>query len=161
MRELNTPEMNRLSGYLEAMVDFLIGVNYVTHFETKGFVLAERDFVAQSIVKSAYPESEPEHAEVLSCSVQQMIERLNTSFTLPDPPYSDGDFRKEITENLSRHYLSLLKACVDYERALIVEYRPSDGVNDELWDFIYWGFTFLIYNAEQGRCVIIHGAASD
>ena len=55
VKELDTPELNRLSGYLDAMSDFLIGVNYVTHFETKGFVLAPEDFVAQSVFKRAYP----------------------------------------------------------------------------------------------------------
>ncbi|HEX8846464.1 MAG TPA: hypothetical protein VF791_17585 [Pyrinomonadaceae bacterium] len=161
MKELNTPELNKLSGYLEALGNFIIGADYVTWFEAKGFDLTGSAFDVEDVIKGAYPGSKPEKGEIIVRSDNNMIERVNKSLKLPDPPYSRSDFRGEIEMNLINGYWKYLKACIDYEKANIIEYIPSQSGDDELWDFIHWGFTFLIYSEEQRRCVIIHGGASD
>ena len=161
IRELRTPEINRFSGYLEALGIFIIGVDYLTWFEVKGFELGRSAFTAESVLRKAYPKSRPEKGQVIERSSEDMIERINKSLKLSDPPYSDSDFRNEIERNLISGYWKHLKAALDYEHAKIIEYGPVQGVDDELWDFIYWGFTFLIYSEEQRQCVVIHGGASD
>jgi hypothetical protein len=158
---LNIPEMYIFNGYLEAIGDFIIGPNYITWFEAKGFNLIDSDFSPSYLIKAAYPDSKPEQGKLDEISIDQMVEYVNKNLRLPNPPYTDEGFRYEIQKNVIASYWEHLKACIDYDKAKIIEYFPSFNSGDELWNFIFWGFTFLIYNKEQNRCIIIHGGSCD
>jgi len=160
MKEITTPEMFRLRAYLEALSELLIDENYEIRLEARGLETSE-DQSIQEIIKKVYPEARTEKAEFILCSIDQMIERINKSIGLAIASHCLPAISSLARARISGHLLALLRDCLDYDRARLIEYRPAQGVDDELWDFIYWGFTFLIYNQEQARCVIIHGSASD
>ena len=161
LRDLSIPEIHSFNGYLEAMGEFIIGANYMTWFETKGFDLDGSEFSERHLIKAAYPNSHPERGKFDEISVDCMVEYVNKNLRLPNPPYTDEGFREEIQEGVIHGYWEHLRACIDYEEAFIVSYMPAFDGDDELWNFIFWGFTYLIYNGKQNRCIIIHGGASD
>jgi len=159
--KLNIPEIHSLNGYLEAMGDFIIGTNYITWFEASGFESTDSEFSANNLIKAAYPNSQPEKGRFIEVSVEQMVEYVNKSLSLPDSLYGRGGLAAVLEKNVASSFWGHLKACIDSEKAKIVFYEPGFDVGDELYNSILWGFTYLIYDEEQSRCVIIHGGASD
>lgn len=161
LTKLSIPEIYSFNGYLEALGEFIVGSNYVTWFEAKGFDLDGSVFSGSQLIKAAYPNSNPERGKFNEISVDRMVECVTKNLRLPNPPYTDEGFREEIQNGVTTGFWQHLKACIDYHEAFIVSYMPAFNANDELWNFIFWGFTYLIYNGKENRCIIIHGGACD
>lgn len=184
MRLQNTPEIAKLNGYMEAMSSCLNGCNYVIWFSAKGIELEENDLDShcfdalviqtnlqevtpgpelQSLMQLAYPGTKPHLATMCEChhGPTSLTSRVNTFIARINPSDGFKNVGKHKKQNLTTGFWRNVSACIDYENSRVLQYNPAFGVDDELWDFIIWGFTFLVVDKERRRCLLIHGAASD
>lgn len=184
MQLQNTPELGKLNGYMEAMSCCLNGCNYVIWFSAKGIELENGDLEPhildeltiranrqevipnlelQKLIQLAYPGAKPDFATISEChnGPTWLTHRINTFIARINPSAGFKNVDKYKKHNLIGGFWHNVSACIDYETARVFQYNPAFDVNDELWDFIIWGFTFLVVNEKQRRCLLIHGAASD
>jgi hypothetical protein len=184
MKLQNTPELAKLNGYMEAMSYCLNGCNYVIWFNAKGIELEDYDLPfqtldnlairenlqevtpnseLQSLMQLAYPGTTPHLATMCEChhGPTLLTTRINTFIARINPSDGFKNVDRHKKHSLTVGFWRNVSACIDYENSRVFQYNPAFGVDDELWDFIIWGFTFLIVNREQQRCLLIHGAASD
>lgn len=184
MKLIKSPELARLNGYMEAMSCCLQGCNYVIWFNARGIELEDGDLEPdtlnelamqetfqeatlnlemQRLIKLAYPGAKPDLATMVEChhGPTWLVTRTNTFIARINPSDGFKNVSKDKKNNLIVRFWANVSRCIDYENARIFQYNPAFGVDDELWDFIIWGFTFLIVHQEQKRCLLIHGCASD
>ncbi|MCC3585005.1 hypothetical protein [Microcoleus sp. PH2017_30_WIL_O_A] len=184
MKLHNTPEIAKLNGYMEAMSCCLDGCNYVVRFSAKGIQLEDNELESQtldelairenlqevipgselqSLMQLAYPRTHPHLATMCEChhGLTWLTTRVNTFIARINPSDGFKNVDKHKKQNLTIGFWRNVNACIDYQNSRFFQYNPAFGVDDELWDFIIWGFTFLIVNEQQRRCLLIHGAASD
>jgi hypothetical protein len=164
LKSLDTPEFHRLDGCFDGMSGLLSEGQLDWYFEAKGFELNDVDFDVTSIIKAAYPRSNPEKACITECSDREMLDKIKRQLSVARPMW--GDPNRTAPVPLLNHDAAmwrLLKECIDYDQARIFEYVPSYDVNDfdELHCGITGEFTFIIYNENQKRCVIIGACNSD
>lgn len=182
MKLENTPEIAKLNGYMEAMSYCLKGCDYVIWFSARGIELDDGDLDSQVLNRLAidknYREKTPE-AELqkliqladlktkphLSTMVEGnrylLTTRINTFIARINPSDGFKNVGKHKKNDLIRCFWRNVEAYIDHENSRIFQYNPAFGVDDELWDFIIWGFTFLLFNQKQKKCLLIHGGASD
>ena len=68
---LETREFYRLDGCLDG-ISGLIGEGQLDwYFEVKGFECCGKDFRVETIIKAAYPQSQPEKATITECSPRE------------------------------------------------------------------------------------------
>jgi hypothetical protein len=184
MRLQSTPEIAKLNGYMEAMSCCLNGCNYVIWFSAKGIELEENDLDSQvldnlairenaqeatldselqHLMQLAYPGTKPHLATMCEChhGPTLLTARVNTFIARINPSDRFKNVSRDKKKNLVVGFWNNVSAYIDYENSRVFQYNPAFNVDDELWDFIIWGFTFLIVNREQRRCLLIHGGASD
>jgi hypothetical protein len=184
MRLQNTPELAKLNGYMEAMSCCLNGCNYVIWFSAKGIELEDNDLdpqrldelaiqgnlqevipgsELQQLMQLAYPCTKPHLATMCEChhGPTLLTARVNTFIARINPSDGFKNVGRHKKDSLVMGFWDNVSACINYENSRIFQYNPAFGVDDELWDFIIWGFTFLVVNREQKKCLLIHGAASD
>ncbi|MEH2211210.1 hypothetical protein [Nostoc sp.] len=180
----NTPELGRLNGYMEAMSCCLQGSNYVIWFSAKGIKLEDGDLESptldklaiqknsqeatpdlemQRLIQLAYPGAKPELATMCECyhAATVLTTRINSFIARINPSDGFKNVEKSKKHNLITSFWRNVNECIDYQNARVFQYNPAFDVDDELWDFIFWGFTFLIVNQEQRQCLLIHAGASD
>ncbi len=175
MKLKNTAEVNRLTGYMGAMSRCLDGCNYATYFSAKivefdgeidftGLEMCGRagislDLQLQEIVRLAYPESKPELATIADSGIMRLkIGQFISYVNLEDGARSLVIPKKQ---ELARGFWEHVKDCIDLAQATVLEYTPALEADDELGRFIFWGFTFLIFNQEKQQCLLLHCQASD
>ena len=182
MKLSNYPEVAKLNGYMEAMSCCLQGCNYVVWFSARGIGLNEGDLESkvldqlqiqadlqektppqelQKLMLLAYPQSQPHLSTMVEYNHHMLTIRINTFIA----HLNTSDHLRNISStkkgNLITGFWRNVEAFIDYRQAKVLQYKPAFDVNDELWDFIIWGFTFVIINQAQKRCLLIHGGASD
>ena len=182
MKVINSPEIAKLNGYMEAMSCCLDGCNYVIWFSARCIELNDKDLTPQildrleigkdfqeqapsvelqELIKLAYPKSQPHLATMVEYNNCLLTTRINTFIARVNPSDNFKNVSKHKKRNLINRFWQNVSAIIDYENSRIFQYNPAFDVDDELWDFIIWGFTFLIINQNTKKCLLIHGGASD
>lgn len=182
MRLQNTPEIAKLNGYMEAMSACLQGCDYVVWFNAKGIELERKDLDSrvlddleiqanlqqvtpgqelQRLMQLAYPGTQPHLSTMCEYGSTQLTSRVNTFIAHINPQDGFKNIHKYKKQSLTTGFWKNVSACINYENSRVFQYYPAFGVEDRLWDFTIWGFTFLVVEKEQKRCLLIHGAASD
>ncbi|MDJ0636295.1 MAG: hypothetical protein QNJ34_24150 [Xenococcaceae cyanobacterium MO_188.B29] len=162
MNLLNTLELNRLIGYMDALRWSLNGCNYVTWFDAKELKLEDTKIDIQALIKLAYPQTKVENATFSESSSLHMVETINGFIGRVNPYDRDKNLADSKKRNLTTGFWNNLSKCIDYQNAKIIEYIPQGyNINDPLNNFVFSGFTFLIINQEQKLCLVIHGSSSD
>jgi|GEM_PF-5307190 len=182
MKVVNSPEIAKLNGYMEAMSCCLNGCNYVIWFNARGIEFNDEDLTSQTLdrleigknfqektpdlelqelIKLAYPKSKPHLATMVEYNNCLLITRINTFIARINPSDNFKNVSKHKKRNLINRFWQNVGSVIDYENSRIFQYNPAFDVDDELWDFIIWGFTFVIINQMQNKCLLIHGGASD
>lgn len=184
MRLQNTAELGRLNGYIQAMSCCLNGCNYVIWVSARGVKLEDGDLEPQTLdklaisetlqeptpdlelqklIQLAYPEAKPNLATVFEChhGPTLLINRINSLIARINPSDGFKNVEKSKKHDLIRCFWRNVSECIDYQNVRVFQYNPAFNVDDELWDFVIWVFTFLVVNEEQRRCLLIHGAVSN
>lgn len=137
---------------------FLVGVNYVTHFEAKAFDLPNSHLPISKMMLLAYPDSRPDEASIQVCSLEILLEITNPCFSYSGASFTQIDTNDTIAENLRAEFWHHLRNCIDYENAAIYSYNSEIGLPGFN---IFWSFSWLIHNAAQKKCVFLYGGSSD
>jgi hypothetical protein len=146
IREIETPELHRLIGYLETLSERIRTGEVFWEFEARLFEYEDRISDIRELIKSAYPDVKIESAQITEGSVDDMRETLEHEL---------GHFLPQISTYLVEMW-SHLKECIDYEEPRICEYFSSE--KDGLLHGILGDFAIIIYNDDSGRCLFLLGA---
>ncbi len=158
LKEIETPALHKLDGYLEAVSEFIRTGELKWYFEVKLFECEEPVSDVGRLIIAAYPDAKLEKAEIPEASAQGMVETLEHEL---------GRFCPEIEalrmlgpiSTFTAAMWSYLSECIDYEHARIFEYFSSE--KDSLLNGIAGDFAFIIYNERLHRCLILSGATCD
>src|SRR5687767_3450109 len=128
LKEIETPDLHKLLGYLDAVADFIRGGELKWYFDAKLFDCEGRFTDVRSLIKTAYPDSKPELADIDEGTIADFVATLKHEFSkwLKPPEVALLKPVTDMRTELWHH----LKACVDYENARVFEYytqEPIDG----------------------------------
>jgi len=164
MKLLNTLELNRLIGYMEALSCSLNGCNYVTIFNAQQLKIEDNNLEIQKLVKFAYPQTKVENATISESSSSEMVERINSFIQGVNPYDKENNLADSKKRNLITGFWNNVSKCIDYQNSEIIEYIPQRknyNIQDPLNNFIIFGLTFLIIDRQQKISLLIHCSASD
>jgi hypothetical protein len=177
MKLQSKSEVDRLIGYMSAMSRCLNGCNYVTWFDAKIIELDQKlefedlgslgcagtspNLQLQEIIRLAHPGSKPDCASVADANSGVMIKKLNQFIAYINTEDGSEGLTRPKKKDLVRGFWEHVNDCVDVRQSQILEYIPAISEDDALGQFIFWGFTFLIFDQKQQQCLMLHCGASD
>jgi hypothetical protein len=177
MKLRSTDEVDRLTGYMNAMSCCLNGCNYVTWFSAKTVEFdSEVDFTGlkmrgragafldsnlQAIIRLAYPESKPDLATIADTNNGRMRLKFGKFISYINTEDEARSLVMPKKQELARGFWQHVNDCVDLEQSIILEYTLALGEDDVLGNFIFWGFTFLLFSKEKQQCLLLHCGAAD
>ena len=153
MRELSTPEFEQFLQQLRYYDENTFG-NLSPFFDAKLLLMESSDDPAP-IITFAYPETEVDKAHINQRSNEELENAINQFFS------HVKDFDGRSSSAVAGAFLSGLKSCIDLENSNLWEYVPDWQSSDELYDYIAFGFTYIIVNRNHARCLIVHGGYMD
>jgi len=152
MRELVTHEFERFKQHLSYYDENSLG-NLSPFFEAKFFEL-QSSATPLAIIAHAYPQAKVEQAQTSTISPDELTNAIRVFFTHVEDKDQD-------IERMPDDFLKLMESCINYKDSKICRYDPDSRSQDELYDFIAWGFTYVIETPHDGRCLLIHGGYMD
>jgi hypothetical protein len=180
MKLQNRSEVDRLIGYMNAMSRCLNGCNYVTWFDAKSIEFDQKlDFgdleslgrlghlgtppnvQLQELIRLAYPRSKPDCAFVADANSGVMMKKLNQFIAYINTEDGSEGLTRPKKKDLVRGFWEHVKDCADVNQSHVLEYIPAISEDDMLGQFIFWGFTFLIFSQDKKQCLMLHCGASD
>jgi hypothetical protein len=153
MKEISTPQFEQFRDQLRYYDDKMLG-NLSPFFEAK-LLEIESHLNPASIVTHAFTETVVDKAEISQRSTNEIETAIKTFFS----PFTGRDGRT--SSAMADEVLDGLRACINLDGAKVWEYFPDDSTSDELYDYIAVGFTYVCVNAEETRCLILHGGYMD
>lgn len=153
MKELNTAEFEHFQQFLKYFDENSLG-NLSPFFDAKLFTL-ESPATPASIIRYAYPETEIEKAQISERSRDEVAASIRGFFSHIE------DVDKSASSGMATEFLNGLQSCIADEYSNVWEYSPDLGGVDELYDFIAFGFTYIVVTADENRCLVIHGGYMD
>jgi catechol 2,3-dioxygenase-like lactoylglutathione lyase family enzyme len=75
--------------------------------------------------------------------------------------FSRVEDNEQYTERMAHDFLKLVESCINYKESKIWSYDPDWQSQDELYDFIAWGFTYVIVAQDDPHCLFIPGGYMD
>jgi hypothetical protein len=153
-----TPELDRIAGYLDAAQHVFIQGQYDVSLDVAAFDVSAEVVTEDEILQAAYPDgcNSIEHRE--GYSLDQMIADIERVLTIRREYWNPefGGSPNRIESNLRKGYWSHIRACFPIDDARIVKLG---------WDVpfvnIGEGFTFVLYSTEPCRCLLLVGNVCD
>lgn len=158
LKEIETPALHKLDGYLEAVSEFIRTGELKWYFEAKLFECEESVPDIRQLIVAAYPNAKPEKAEIREASAADMVDTLEHELGRFCPPIEALRVLGPIS-TFTAALWQYLSECIDYEHSQIFEYFSSE--KDGLLCGIMGDFAFIIYNEHLHRCLILSGATCD
>jgi hypothetical protein len=156
---IQTPEIHRLRGYLDALQDLTIAGDHPSLFDIFACDLPQSDFEITELFAGIYPYLLEPKVDLREASLSSMMGNINRALTLATSVYDSKSPYWQAKGYASQYNLAgfweQVKGCIDYEGASIFEYYDSEEAD------AYWKFTYAICNKQQGRLVILYGRASN
>jgi len=149
---VQTREVQRLRGYLDAIQDITLCGDHPALFDILVYETPKGDFQAAEWLKAAYPYDRSETFSIRACSFSYMVEEIEKDVFLsiwPNDDFSGWQGRGFSLPGIGGDLIELFQ----YADVSILKY------NNQISSDAYWTFTFMIYNHRY--CVILHGRASN
>jgi hypothetical protein len=157
LRRVTSPQIDQLTGYLDAAQHAFIKGQYDVSLDATVFEIAAATVTDEDVLTAAYEGFNPIEYRA-DCSVKTMVARINDVLTLRREMWADN-FRGIpyiVEERLRTGYWAHVRACFDCDNARIVELGPDvPGVN------IGIGFCFVLYASDMRTCMVLVGNVSD
>ena len=153
MKEIKTLELERFRQHLEYRGDKTLR-NLNLFFDVKLFEL-ESPVSPSVIIAQAFSEAKPEKAQISECSQNDFSDGIINFFTHLEGTNPESQFK------FAYEFLEALESVVKLENSKIWEYIPDESCFDELYDFIGWGFTYVIVEESNRQCLVVHGGYID
>jgi hypothetical protein len=157
---IETPDLFKLLGYLDAVADFIRRGELKWYFDAKLFDCEGNFSDVRSLIKTAYPDSKPELADIDKASISDLVATLKHEFSKWLEPAEAEKLLKPVTD-MRNELWQHLKECVDYENARVFEYYPRDTMDDFGAGGITGNFAAVILNETQKRCLMLSGGDCD
>ncbi len=156
LKQVNTSDLARLEGYLEAAQHIFTRGELDVTLETALFEISDSDVTDEDVIRAAYSTFSPiEHR--VECSLDEMMSGVHNILTITRRFWKSDDWVPKMLENnLRERYWQLVKCCFDYTNARIVELG-----NDVPYVNISGGFTYILYAPDMSRCLLLVGNTSD
>jgi hypothetical protein len=157
LQHLQTTEVIRLEGYLEAAQHVFTKGDLDVSLEVALFEISDSNITDEEVIRAAYPNSNPiEHRA--ESSVQEMTARVHGLLSIAKGFWQSRRVAELLEEKLREGYWEHLKSCFDYTNARIVELGDDvPYVNIPHGE----GFTFVCYAPDMSRCLLLVGNISD
>lgn len=158
-KEINPPAVYKLTGYLEALSDFIRTGELKWYFDVALFEYEFANVDIKLLIKLAYPHSNPEKANITESSIHDLFESLKHKLgRWLQPPVSKIlldtlDIRGEIGEYMNE--------CVRCEDAQVFDYTTSDHLDEFGSGGIAGNFAAVIVDKNQKRCLFLSGGDCD
>jgi hypothetical protein len=153
MKEINTTELEQFREHLEYREDKTLR-NLNLFFDVKMFEL-ESSASPSVIILQAFPDAKPEKARIVELSENEFSDGVIDFFSHLENTNQENQFK------IAYEFLEALKSVIKLEHSKIWEYLPGVSSFDRLYDYIGWGFTYIIVEESKRQCLIIHGGYID
>jgi len=160
LTEIETPDLLKLIGYLEAVSDSIRTGELKWYFDVRLFECEGPFSDIKVLIKAAYPESNPETAEITEGSIHDLAETLRHELGRRLEPIEGLRLLTPVTE-LRGEMWQYLKECIDYEQSRIFEYTTTDGLDTFCSGGTVGNFAAVILNENQKRCLMLSGGDCD
>ena len=158
LKEIETPVLDRLEGYLEAVSESIRTGELKWYFEANLFEYEESVSDVKQLIKAAYPTAEPEKAQVDECSIDDVLDTLRHELGRSLTESESLKFLMPMT-NINSEMWQYVGGCIVFEESRIYEYFSSE--KDGLLNGILGDFAFIIHDENRHRCLIVSGATCD
>lgn len=160
LKEIETPEVYKLIGYLDAVGDVIRTAELKWSFDAKLFEYEGSFSDIQSLIKTAYPGSKPELAEIDEGSIQDLVETFKHELGRWLPASESLRLLTPVTE-LRGEMWNYVNACVDLENSRVFEYFTQEPLDDFRGGGIVGNIAAVILNEHQNRCLFLSGGDCD
>src|SRR5687767_874844 len=160
LRAIEPPALYKLIGYLEAVSDFIRTGELKWDFDIKLFEYDEVVSDVRLLVKSAYPGSFPDKAQIIEGSLSDLVDIFKHEF-------GRGSQQSELLTNLTPvtemrgELWNYLNGCLSLPGARLYVYTASDMLDDFGSGGIIGNFAAVILNESQRRCLFLSGGDCD
>jgi hypothetical protein len=160
LKEIETPDVYKLIGYLDAVGDFIRTGELKWSFDVRLFDCEGTFSDIQSLIKAAYPDSTPELADISEGSISDLVETFRHEFGRWLDPTTSAKLLRPVTEMYSEIWQHL-NACIDYENSRVFEYFTQEPLDDFRGGGIVGNIAAVILNENQKRCLMLSGGDCD
>jgi hypothetical protein len=157
LKRIQSPESDRLSGYLEAAQYICIKGQYDVMLDAACFEILDKEIDDEDVVDAAYQGGYNPIEHRAECSVEAMVAGVHNTLSLSrgfwKPEYTIPDL---VENNIREGYWRHVGACIDYKNARVVElgwHVPHINISG--------GFTYVLYAGDKKRCMLLVGNVSD
>jgi hypothetical protein len=160
LKEIHPPALYKLLGYLEAVSDFIRTGELKWYYDIRLVDIECDSLDIKLLIKSAYPGSNPETAQINESAFQNLVETLRHELGRRLKPEEVLKLLTPVTELRGEmwHYLG---ECVNYNASRVIEYTTSDALDDFGSGGIVGNFAFVIIDENQNRCLFLSGGDCD
>jgi hypothetical protein len=153
MKEMSTPQFEQFLQRLRYFDENMLG-NLSPFFDAK-LLEIESPANPSIIIASSFPAAVVDRAEISKRSAAEIETAIKTFFS----PFTDTNGRGSFV--MANEFLDGMRSCIDLDNSKGWEYFPDWRSSDELYDYIAVGFTYLIVNRDETRCLVVHGGYMD
>jgi len=158
MKEIETPALHKLAGYLEAISEFIRTGELKWYFDVRLFEGEQSGSDVLSFIKEIYPDARFERSDISEASAKDVVETLEHELGRFCPPLE----ALRVLGPSSTYTAAMwqyLSECIDYEHSRIFEYFSPE--KDSLLSGIMGNFAVIFYNERLNRWLIFSGATGD
>jgi hypothetical protein len=156
LKEIKTPELQKLFSYLEALSERIRTGEVFWDFEVTLFEVNGSISDVGQLIKSAYPDAMPERADISEASVEDVLETLNHELGRFLPEIESLSILTPVT-SLHGEMWRYVDECIDCGRASFFEWFAKEKP-DRLIGGILGEFAIIIYNEHIHRCLFLLGS---
>ncbi len=157
LKELKPNEMHQLSGYLEAVSDFLRTGEIRWNFEVRLFEVDVATFDLIEFLKEVYPDSKPRPEKICNSSLEGILTTLKHELDL----FASSELRgriRPVTTGTGEMWI-YLQQCIDLKDCRFYEYMSSE--RDEILNGLMGDLAIILLNERLARCLLLLAATSD
>lgn len=156
LKKIQTPEFNRLEGYLNSAQHIFTRGELDVALEAALLEITDKDISEEDVIQASYSRYNTIESRV-ECSLSEMTSNVNNFLTISERFWRRDDWmQKMIENNLREGYWQHIKSCFDYTNARIVEIGY-----DVPYVNISGGFTYILYASDLSQCLLLIGNTSD
>jgi hypothetical protein len=160
LKAIEAPALYKFIGYLEAISDLIRIGELKWYFDVRLFEYDEVVSDIALLVKTAYPRSFPENAEIREGSITDLVNtfRHELGRGLKSPEW--WKILRPVTQSRGEMW-DYLNECVALEGSRIYEYTTSDVLDDFGSGGLLGNFAAVVINETQRRCLFLSGGDCD
>ena len=160
LKAVEPPALYKFIGYLDAISDFIRTGQLKWYFDVRLFEYDEVVSDIGQLVKTAYPGSFPEKAEISEGSITDLVDTFRHEFGRWLESPERLSMLTPVTDRRGEMW-NHLNECLRLEESRIYEYTTSDGLDDFGSGGIVGNFAAVILNENQRRCLFLSGGDCD